>query len=195
MRNEANFALWNSFKQGDWEAYTSLYNDYYSLLNNYGYKFTRNSNLIEDAIHDLFVRLWTTRSNLGEPASVKNYLYKSLRNTLIRKIKNEEKYTGIDSEEYPLGFEVSYNNQADLAIEEKDFREKVKAVINTLPPRQKEIIYLRFYEGLSYDEIADIMSIGINSAYKMLYKALENLQQTLGPSQLLSVLLGFQYFL
>lgn len=195
MRNEANSALWNSFKQGSWEAYTSLYNDYYGALNNYGYKFTRNSNLIEDAIHDLFVRLWTTRTNLGEPASIKNYLYKSLRNTLIRKIKNEEKYTGIDADEYPLGFEVSYNNQADLAIEEKEFREKVKAVINTLPPRQKEIIYLRFYEGLSYDEIADIMSIGINSAYKMLYKALENLQQTLGPSQLLSILLGFQYFL
>jgi len=195
MRNEANSALWNSFKQGNWNAYTSLYNDYYNLLNNYGYKFTRNGNLIEDAIHDLFVRLWTTRSNLGSPDSIKNYLYKSLRNTLLRKIKAEEKYTGIDTEEYPFGFEVTYNNQAGLAIEEKEFREKVKAVINTLPPRQKEIIYLRFYEGLSYDEIADIMSISINSAYKLLYKALENLQQTLGPSPLLGLLLCFKHFL
>jgi DNA-directed RNA polymerase specialized sigma24 family protein len=42
-----------------------LYNDYYSILNNYGYKFTRNSSLIEDAIHDLFVRLWTSRENLA----------------------------------------------------------------------------------------------------------------------------------
>jgi RNA polymerase sigma factor (sigma-70 family) len=195
MRNEANSALWNSFKQGNWDAYTSLYNDYYSLLNNYGYKFTRNSTLIEDAIHDLFIRLWTTRGNLGNPISVKNYLYKSLRNTLIRKIKTEEKYSGIDTEEYPAGFEVSYNNQAGTAIEEKDFREKVKAVINTLPPRQKEIIYLRFYEGLSYDEIADIMSISINSTYKLLYKALENLQQALGASPLLGVFLCFKYFL
>ncbi|HTE11522.1 MAG TPA: sigma-70 family RNA polymerase sigma factor [Chitinophagaceae bacterium] len=194
MRNEANSALWNSFKQGNWNAYTSLYNDYYNLLNNYGYKFTRNSNLIEDAIHDLFVRLWTTRSNLGSPDSIKNYLYKSLRNTLLRKIKAEEKYTGIDTEEYPFGFEVTYNNQAGLAIEEKEFREKVKAVINTLPPRQKEIIYLRFYEGLSYDEIADIMSISINSAYKLLYKGLENLQQTLGPSLLPGLLFSFSYF-
>jgi RNA polymerase sigma factor (sigma-70 family) len=195
MRNEANSALWHSFKQGNWEAYTSLYNDYYSLLNNYGYKFTRNNNLIEDAIHDLFVRLWTTRSNLGNPVSVKNYLLKSLRNTLLRKIKTENKYTGIDSEDYPFGFEVSYNNQPGLVIEEKEFREKVKAVINTLPPRQKEIIYLRFYEGLSYDEIADIMSISVNSTYKLLYKALENLQQTLGTSPFLGILLCLKYFL
>jgi RNA polymerase sigma factor (sigma-70 family) len=68
-------------------------------------------------------------------------------------------------------------------------------VINTLPPRQKEIIFLRFYEGLSYDEIADIMSISINSAYKLLYKALENLQQIMGPSPLLGILLGFKHFL
>jgi RNA polymerase sigma factor (sigma-70 family) len=195
MRNEASAAIWHSFKQGNWDAYTSLYNDYYSLLNNYGYKFTHSMNLIEDAIHDLFIRLWTTRNNLGNPVSVKNYLLKSLRNTLLRKIKTEDKYTGIDSDDYPFGFEVSYNNPSGLAIEEKDFREKVKAVINTLPPRQKEIIYLRFYEGLSYDEIADIMSISVNSTYKLLYKALENLQQTLGTSPLHGILLALTCFL
>jgi len=195
MRNEADSALWNSFKQGNWDAYASLYNEHYSLLNNYGYKFTRDKNLIEDAIHDLFVRLWTSRANLGEPVSVKNYLYKSLRNTLIRKLQTEVKYTGIGTEEYPLGFEVSFSNDSSLAIEEKEFREKVKAVIESLPARQKEIIYLRFYEGLSYDEIADIMSISINSAYKMLYKALDNLQQTLGTSPLLGLLCCLEYFL
>ena len=194
MRNESNAALWNSFKQGDWDAYTIMYKEYYGLLNNYGYKFTRNSNLIEDAIHDLFVRLWTTRENLGDPVSVKNYLYKSLRNTLLRKINTEEKYTGIDTVEYPHGFEISYQDAAGQAIEQKDFREKVQAVINTLPARQKEIIFLRFYEGLPYDEIADIMSIGINSAYKLLYKALENLQHTLGSSPLLAFLLSFGHF-
>ena len=103
MRNEGNAALWNSFKQGNWDAYTRLYNDYYSLLNNYGYKFTRNSNLIEDAIHDLFVRLWTTRSNLGNPDSVKNYLYKSLRNTLLRKIKTEENMPVLAQKNTPRG--------------------------------------------------------------------------------------------
>ena len=140
------------------------------------------------------MRLWTTRSNLGNPDSVKNYLYKSLRNTLLRKIKTEEKYAGIGTEEYPSGFEVSYNDKAGLALEEKEFRQKVKAIINTLPPRQKEIIYLRFYEELSYDEIADIMSISTNSAYKLLYKALDNLQYTLGPSPLLGLLLAVGHF-
>lgn len=195
MRSDADPNTWDLFKQGNWNAYTSLYHNYYSQLNNYGYKFTRNNTLIEDAIHDLFVRLWTSRANLGNPASVKNYLFKSLRNTLLRKIKNEDKYTGLDTEDYPFGFEVSYAHQPGAGIEEKQFSEQVKAVINALPPRQKEIIYLRFYEGLSYDEIADVMSISTNSAYKLLYKALENLQQAIGPSQLLTLLLCLKHLL
>ena len=194
MRNEANAAVWHSFKEGNWEAYTILYNNYYSLLNNYGYKFTHNSNLIEDAIHDLFVRLWTSRNNLGDPVSVKNYLLKSLRHTLLRKIKSEGKYTAAAAAEYPFGFEVTFSKETGTMLEEKEFRQKVKAVVNALPPRQKEIIYLRFYEEFPYDEIADIMNISIGSAYKLLYKALESLQQAFDPSTLLGML-GLLYFL
>jgi RNA polymerase sigma factor (sigma-70 family) len=194
MNIENHFNTWRAFKNGDWEAYTSLYNDYFKLLNNYGYKFTKDINLIEDAIHDLFVRLWTTRNNLGDPASVKNYLYKSLRNTILRKMQAGEKFSVIDADAYPSGFEVSYSNEPVSSIEERELQATIKNIINTLPPRQQEIIYLRFYEDLSYEEIADIMSININSTYKLLYKALQNLQQIPGTSLLLSLSIPFKPF-
>jgi RNA polymerase sigma factor (sigma-70 family) len=89
MRNEGDLLLWRSFKKGDWDAYSRLYDSYFGLLNNYGYKFTREAELIEDAVHDLFVRLWTSRERLSDPLSVKNYLFKSLRNILLRKMKWE----------------------------------------------------------------------------------------------------------
>ena len=67
--------VWNSFKKGNWIAYSQLYDDHYRALNNYGYKFTKDVSLIEDAIHDLFVKLWTNRATLTEaPASIRNYL-------------------------------------------------------------------------------------------------------------------------
>ncbi|SKC50519.1 RNA polymerase sigma factor [Ohtaekwangia koreensis] len=171
--------LWNTFKKGDWEAYTSLYHLYYRLLNNYGYKFTRDVNLIEDAIHDLFVRLWTNRNNLGEPLSVKNYLYKSLRNILFRKLRTQSRFFTIQEDEESIPFEVSYDNQLILNEEEQMLQDTIKKVLHKLPARQQEIIYLRFYDGLSYEEIADIMAIHVNSAYKLLYKALESVQQSL----------------
>lgn len=192
MRNEGDLILWQSFKRGEWEAYTRLYDSYFGVLNNYGYKFTREKELIEDAVHDLFVRLWTTKERLSDPVSVRNYLFKSMRNVLLRKMKSEEKFTDIDGQEYPVSFSVSYGSETLKRIEDRELQERIRAFIETLPPRQQEIIYLRFYEGLSYEETADVMSISINSAYKLLYKALENLQNTFGTSSSLSALFSLK---
>ena len=179
-KQDQHILLWNAFKRGDWDAYTSLYHAYYRPLNNYGYKFTRDVKLIEDAIHDLFITLWTNRDNLGNPLSVKNYLYKSIRNILFRKIKSQQRFSDIPENDEALPFEVSYDHQLILNEEEKSIQETLKHVLNKLPARQQEIIFLRFYDGLSYEEIADIMCIHVSSTYKLLYKALDNLQQSLG---------------
>lgn len=172
--------LWNAFKKGDWEAYTSLYHVYYRLLSNYGYKFTKDIDLIEDAIHDLFITLWTNRDNLGNPISVKNYLYKSIRNILFRKIKSASRFSNLHEDDESIPFEVSYDHQLILNEDEARVQQIIKDVLHQLPARQQEIIFLRFYDGLSYEEIADIMCIHVSSAYKLLYKALDNLQQSIG---------------
>jgi len=177
---------WGAFKKGDWNAYTALYNEHFGLLCNYGYKFTRDASLIEDSVHDLFVRLWATRQNLGDPVSVKNYLFKSLRHILLRKIKKTTLFSERLDQDY-YAFQVSYSHPPS-AIEDRELQQQVRYIIDGLPARQQEIIYLRFYEGLSYDEIADIMSISVNSTYKLLYKALHNLQASMGSSLLVSIL-------
>ena len=187
MTHKNDPAIWDSFKRGDWDAYTTLYNEHFSLLNNYGYKFTRDLSLIEDSVHDLFVRLWATRNNLGNPVSVKNYLFKSLRHILLRKIQKKTRFSErINDDYYP--FEVTYTHHLPSAMEDRELQQQVRCIIDNLPARQKEIIYLRFYEGLSYEEIADIMSISINSTYKLLYKALQSLQTSMGSSLLVSLL-------
>ncbi len=179
-KQEQHTILWNAFKKGDWEAYTSLYHVYYRLLSNYGYKFTKDIDLIEDAIHDLFITLWTNRDNLGNPISVKNYLYKSIRNILFRKIKSASRFSNLHEDDESIPFEVSYDQQLILNEDEARVQQIIKDVLHQLPARQQEIIFLRFYDGLSYEEIADIMCIHVSSAYKLLYKALDNLQQSIG---------------
>jgi RNA polymerase sigma factor (sigma-70 family) len=178
-KQEQHVLLWNSFKRGDWEAYTRLYHAYYRLLNNYGHKFTKDVNLIEDSVHDLFVTLWTNRNNLGNPLSVKNYLYKSIRNILLKKIKIASRIFHLEEDNESIPFVVSFDHQLISNEEEKRLQQTINEVLNKLPSRQQEIIFLRFYESLSYEEAADIMGIHVSSAYKLLYKALENVQQSL----------------
>jgi RNA polymerase sigma factor (sigma-70 family) len=188
--DEDNAAIWLAFKNGSWEAYTQLYNDHFKVLNNYGYKFTRDVNIIEDAVHDLFIKLWTNKATLGNPISVKNYLYKSLRSVIFRKMQTQSRFVDLaDQAEYNFSFEISFDQQIIANEEERELQFKIKTVVKTLPARQQEIIYLRFYEGLGYEEIADIMEININSAYKLLYKAFNSLQTALKLSKLV-VFLG-----
>jgi RNA polymerase sigma factor (sigma-70 family) len=183
--NADNTAIWLAFKEGSWDAYTQLYNDHFKMLNNYGYKFTRDVSIIEDAVHDLFIKLWTNRETLGNPASIKNYLYKSLRGILFRKIQGQSRFVDLAGEQdYNFSFEISFDHQIIANEEERELQLKIRSVVNTLPARQQEIIFLRFYEGLGYEEISDIMEINVNSTYKLLYKAFNNLQGALKTSKL-----------
>lgn len=191
-REIANDNVWESFKKGDWDAYAKLYDGYYSALNNYGYKFTRDVSLIEDSIHDLFVKLWNNKANLGDPASVKNYLYKSLRGILFRKIKSHSKFVIMqDDDDYSFDFEASHDNQLILQEDEQHLQQVIKKALSELPARQQEIVYLRFYEGLSYEEISEIMAINISSVYKLWYKVHDNLQQSLKTTGYCVVMISF----
>ncbi|QPH39008.1 RNA polymerase sigma factor [Pedobacter endophyticus] len=180
---------WNSFKSGNWEAYGHIYDAHFKLLSNYGFKFTKDVALIEDCIHDLFVNLWQKRAQLGNPPSVRNYLYKSLRNSIFRKLERGQKFVNLNEEdEYAFHFEVSFDT---LLIEDeakKELQTKLKSAVKTLSARQQEIIYLRFYEGLSYDEAAEIMNLNVSSAYKLLYKAVGKLQQRVKLAELMMIL-------
>ena len=176
---QADDTVWESFKKGDWKSYTKLYDDHYRSLNNYGYKFTRDVSLIEDCIHDLFVKLWNNRANLGTPVSIRHYLYKALRGILFRKIKSHARFTIIQDDDPAFDVEVSYDSKLIIKEEEQELQHVIQKALHELPARQREIVFLRFYEGLSYEEIAEVMSIHVSSVYKLWYKVLEKLKSSL----------------
>jgi RNA polymerase sigma factor (sigma-70 family) len=96
---------------------------------------------------------------------------------LFRKLETRSRFTGLaDDAGDPLGFEVSFDQVLIATEEEEELQTKIKAVVGTLPPRQQEIVFLRFYEGFSYPEIADIMDLTVASTYKLLYKALASVE-------------------
>jgi len=189
---EKSLQTWLSFKTGDWGAYEELYNTHFKILNNYGYKFTRDAKLIEDSVHDLFVELWSKRSRLSDPVSVKNYLYRALRNHIFRKMEKQQRFVPVeDDAQFPFNFEVSLDTRFIENETQKALQAKVQRYVNELPARQQEIIFLRFYEGLDYEEIAEVMGLNKTSAYKLLYKAIDKLQHNVKMSELLMILCLF----
>jgi RNA polymerase sigma factor (sigma-70 family) len=170
--------LWSKFKQGDGDAFTSLYNKYITKLYNYGLRICPDNSLIEDSLHDLFVELWKNRAGIGQTTSVKAYLYRGLKNRLIKNIQKERKlsHTACDDT-----FEIAFSIESAVIAEETsaEQRRNLLKAINDLSPRQKEALTLRFFDELSYHEIASVMVLPVKSVYMLIYRAIGWLKENM----------------
>lgn len=172
--------LWSDFKEGSREAYSFIYQKYAPVLYNYGYKIVQDRALVEDCIQDLFVHLITHRRNLSHTDSIRFYLYKALRREITGKLRSLHKHPS-DDVALPFDLEIVFSPES-LLIENQTFRERQEGLLkalNELPPRQKEAVFLRFYDNLGYEELASVMGIDQRSAYKIIYKAIDSLHKRL----------------
>lgn len=162
--------LWASFLKGDEEAYSSLMRRFTRPLFNYGIRFSSDRDLVKDCIQDIFFDLWTKRSRISETAYVQAYLFKSLRLRIMRERTKWEQAETLDN----APFLAEFNIETRLIEEQsnRELKERVQKVFNSLPQRQKEIVYLRFYENLNHDRICTVMGLTKQSVYNLLQKAL-----------------------
>jgi RNA polymerase sigma factor (sigma-70 family) len=135
--------------------------------------------LTKDAIQEVFITLLTKYNKINITNSIKLYLFKSLRTEIFKKLRAEQRYSDLIVSDTDFNLEYSAE---DKIIEDEITMIRIRElsqVVEDLPRRQKECIYLRFYEGMSYQEISEIMEIEVSSTYKMLYKAIEQLYEKL----------------
>jgi RNA polymerase sigma factor (sigma-70 family) len=185
--------LWNNFCSGDLKAFTCIYSTYLRPLYSYGRKFSKDTAFIEDCIQDLFVELWKNRKQLGATNSAKYYLYKSLRRKIFRQMAEANKHMPEAlMENYTFEMELSIETDLvsnQLMLEQKQLLEKS---LQNLTKRQREAIYLRFYENLSYEEVASIMSLELRSVYNLISKSIDTLKHTT-PQAFFLLLLFLSY--
>ncbi|TKT93057.1 sigma-70 family RNA polymerase sigma factor [Dyadobacter frigoris] len=168
--------LWDNFRNGNEAAYTELATRYYRTLLHYGLRFTPNVQIAEDALQDLLIHLWLNRQNLNDTPSVKFYLLKSFRHRIIKTLKpfsGELELTG-QFEDISSEFsseEVFIQNENELNL-----KNQVKEMMTQLPSRQREVVYLRFFQGLKSEEIGMLLSIKPQSVSNILQRALTTLR-------------------
>lgn len=181
--------IWLNFQAGDKHAYAVLYDAYFKQLYRYGLKISADANLVKDCIQELFIKLWRTRENLGQPVSTKSYLFESLRRTMLKELAKKQ-YQIQENLPEDYHFEVSLPEEIrliDLQVTEERMKQLERA-LQKLTKRQRDAIHLKFYGQLSYEEIAEIMELNIRSVYNLVSKALEVLYQEINQYDSLQVM-------
>ncbi|KYP14766.1 sigma-70 family RNA polymerase sigma factor [Flavihumibacter sp. CACIAM 22H1] len=180
--------LWDAYKNGDRDAFSELFRKYYSPLFLYGNKIVQDTTILEDCIQELFFELWKSRNQVVV-VSVKAYLFKSLKYKIYRAL-NQRKIHPETLLKEEMNFELSHDT---LLIHKEEEQERAKQVIKAfdqLSNRQKEVIYLKYYLGLSYEEVSEIMEINYQVARNLLYLAIRSMKKMISMVKLLIFILS-----
>lgn len=144
---------------GDKTALEALATRYYRPLFHYGTRFTTNHALIEDGLQDLFLDIWEKKHTLTVVKSVKAYLFTAIRHNLLHRVRRDQLFTVFEETD---DYEDSVFSPESLLLAheyEQTQKDLLKQSLDRLPRRQREAIYLRYYEELSYEEIASVMGL------------------------------------
>lgn len=174
--NEYDIALWESFLQGDQEAFGLLFKNNYPYLFQYGSKICPNLPLLEDTIQDLFLEIWKNQ-NAVPALSVRAYLLKALKYKLLKELTRNNSTSLQDNIADESVFELGHEAFLVSRQEDEDRSKRVLQSLQQLSPRQKEIIYLKFYQNLSYEEVSVIMNINYQAARNLLHHAIKALKK------------------
>lgn len=173
--------LWSQLKKGDRDALEVLFRRYYDDLFRYAVKFCGNEVIAEDQIQELFLRIWKKRDNLGFVTGVKTYLWTALRRRLItqnnKDARKSEVYANFAAEVSRMQFAVD-----EIIIRREQgqvTRKALKRALDELTPRQREIIYLRYYDGMTYEEIESITSLSYQTLRNYIYESLKVMDDVL----------------
>lgn len=171
--------LWDEFRAGKEGAFEKVYVLVIEDLYSYGFHLVRDKALVEDEIHNLFVYLYDKRQNLGQTSSIKFYLFRALRRRIMLAKELTDQYVSTETVSDFTEFSLSASAESAMidADGENERRAQVQKLLNTLPKRQKEVLYLSFFEEFSHKQIADLMQIEVETVYNLLYRALSKLRE------------------
>jgi RNA polymerase sigma factor (sigma-70 family) len=169
--------LFMKMKEGNKKALSILFRRHYDYLLHYGLQITPNHIIVEESIQELFLYIYENHQALSPAKNVKSYLFTSLRRRIFKTIKKESKAFQL-KETAALYTDIQFkvDDFQDQLIDDLDSKKYLVEVLNSLPWRQREAIYLKYYNGLSTKEIAEVMGVSNQTVLNTLYQTLKKIR-------------------
>ncbi|NJB35551.1 MULTISPECIES: RNA polymerase sigma factor [Flavobacteriaceae] len=180
--------LWSEFRKGSKEAFQSLFREFYSPLYFYGVKFCNDKELTEEVLQDFFIYLYNKSNSLSPVKHIKSYLLVSFRRMLLKRLEQKrghlKKITNLENcSSFCFNSDELEDFQTFSSVKSTD----LALMLNKLPERQKEVVYLKFYNNLKISEIAEVMEISTQSVSNTLQKAFSKLRNLIENDKILSI--------
>jgi RNA polymerase sigma factor (sigma-70 family) len=172
---------WGGRTGRDRDAFLALYKSHYQALFSYGISLTSNRELTKDCLQELFLEIWHKQSTLNkEIKNVRSYLFTWLRRKIFREltIQSGETCTDEMAESFATK-ELCYEELLISFQQSEEKKEKLRLALKKLTRQQLEMVRLKFFENLSYSEIAARTSLTPRTIYNLIYQAVRHLRENM----------------
>jgi RNA polymerase sigma-70 factor (family 1) len=166
--------LWSAIRSNDTAAFAMLFNRYWKKLFYAAYQYTKNQELSEEVVHDVFLNIWTRRQEL-EIQNFENFLTKAVRYQIYNH-QRAAKLTVVHTDITAFENSRSTVNQGEEKIQEQELKTELYRHLSQLPKRCQTIFQMSKLDHLSNQEIADALGISKRSVENQLALALKHLK-------------------
>ena len=175
--------LWDESRRGNVEAFGAIHHELYPALLNYLLKIFKDEDISQDILQDLFVKFWERKETLGPIHNIKVYFFKAARSMAFNYLKSRKNQTLplSDSMDIDLVFsqeDIQVTRESNLEV-----NRLLSVALNALPKRQKEMIFLKYFEEWNYAEIADVTGIKYQSVINLVHRGMLQLRSELADDR------------
>lgn len=169
--------LVRKIRKGDQEAFEQLFLEYYEPLCKFAWRYTSSIHVSEELVQDIFLIVWESRKTLDPKKNIKSFLFQSVRNKALNYINHEELARNYNKEIEWLN--PSPARQTHKLDDNSEFVRAVRKAIEGLPEGAQNVYRLSRKEGLTYQEIAEVLDISQKTVESQMSRALKLLRKAL----------------
>lgn len=189
LQNYTDLELIALLRQGDLTAFDELYHRYVPRVLGFAKTFILDKDEAEEAVQEVFIKVWEKRDTLKSELNFKSYLFVSVRNQIYNKIRDAKKYVRVEDLEMDVA-------STEMHIHDKlvyqELEQTAFSLLDELPLIQKKVFTLSKLEGLSHKEIATMLDISIRTVEHHVYLANKQMRANLlQHASMISVFLIF----
>ncbi|HVI45779.1 MAG TPA: RNA polymerase sigma-70 factor [Chitinophaga sp.] len=148
----------STLQSGDMTAFRLLVKDFGATLHYFAYSMVGNEQEAEEIVSDVFMKVWQYRAQLPGPDNIRFYLFRAVKNTALNYIKSNDRRNDHQAE-WVVEVQPPENPNPEEVMISKEQVTRIQQTIQSLPPRCRQIFTLIKEDGLSYEEVAQLLDL------------------------------------
>lgn len=171
--------LWfKEIRQGSKKSFQNLFRSYYNPLTRFAYRYVKSGFIAEEIVQDIFLKVWEKKEELEIEGKVRTYLFRSVHNRIMDYRRNEDTRDAY-IREYAAQKNDSLQPENVEITEKSEIEREAEKAVEELPEKLKMTFKMNKVEGLTYQEIAEILNISPKTVESRMSKALDYLRSRL----------------